>query len=355
MITAPTLTEELARRDFEQVVFCRDPEAGLSSVIAIHDTTFGPSLGGIRMRAYPSEADALADALNLAEAMTYKAVLANLPLGGGKSVINADPTSPHRDRMIEAHARYIGALGGRYIPSIDMGTGTDDLELTSRHVAVVASQQRDPSWFTAAGVVRSVEGALAWANEKGLPGMRVAVQGLGHVGGHLAAMLVDRGAQVVVADIDPGRVAEVVGRTSAEAVAVEEILLADVDVLCPCGPGGVVTEAIADVLKARFLIGAANNMLIDDALAGHLAERAIVHVPDFVANAGGLMAAAADVTAEVAGDEAGLGARIQAIADTSAEVLERSRTTGQDTINVAKDLARQRLAARRSHRPHFEQ
>jgi leucine dehydrogenase len=341
------LTAEIENRDFEQVVLCRDPQAGLRSVIAIHDTTLGPSLGGVRMRAYPTDADALADALNLAEAMTYKAALAGLELGGGKSVINADPTSPDRDRIITAHARYIGALGGRYIPSVDMGTTVDDLELVARHVAVVASQRRDPSWFTAKGVVRSIEAALYWSGEKGLPGTRIAVQGLGHVGQCVVSMLAVAGAEVLITDVDEARVRSTMRHSTATAVPADEILLVDVDVVCPCGPGAVVTGAVAEQLKARFLIGAANNMLATDDVAAILAGRGIIHVPDFVSNAGGLIAAAADLR----GTDDGLHARVDSIARTTTEILDAA--AHRDVITVAKELARARLQERRASRPHF--
>jgi leucine dehydrogenase len=341
------LTTEIDRRDFEQVVLCRDPEAGLRSVIAIHDTTLGPSLGGIRMRHYAADADALADALDLAEAMTYKAALAGLELGGGKSVINADPTSPDRDRIIAAHARYVGALGGRYIPSVDMGTTVADLELVARHVAVVASQRRDPSWFTAKGVVRSIEAALQWSGEKGLSGTRISVQGLGHVGQCVVAMLSAAGAEVLIADVDEARVRSTMRHSTATAVPTDEILLADADVVCPCGPGAVVTEAVAEHLKARYLIGAANNMLAEEYLASALVARGIVYVPDFVSNAGGLIAAAADLR----GTDDGLHARVDGIAATTVEILEAAPNC--DAVTVAKKLARDRLAQRRVHRPHF--
>jgi leucine dehydrogenase len=201
-----TLVDDIEARDFEEVVLCRDPGAGLRSVIAIHDTTLGPALGGIRMRRYASHQAAVRDALDLAEAMTAKAALAGLALGGGKSVIDADPASPGKARIVAAHARYVGALGGRYIPAVDMGTGVADLDVVARHVPVVASERRDPSRFTALGVVRSIEAALRFGGRAGLRGRRVAVQGLGHVGRHVVDLLVAAGAEVLVADVDDARV-----------------------------------------------------------------------------------------------------------------------------------------------------
>jgi leucine dehydrogenase len=340
-----SLTTELAERDFEQLVLCRDPGAGLRSVIAVHDTTLGPALGGIRMRRYPNPDAAVADAMNLAQAMTYKAALAGLPLGGGKSVIDADPTRSDKAALVTAHGRYIAALSGRYIPGVDMGMNVADLDLVARTGARVSSQRRDPSWYTARGVVRSIEAAAGWA---GTPVGRVAVQGLGNVGRHVVDILLAAGAEVVVADLDDARVAGAVA-TGAHAVPAEEILTADADVLCPCAAGGVVTEALLDRLKARLVVGAANNVLATDDVAGSLAERGVVHVPDFVANAGGLMAC----EAELRGTDDGLLEMVDGIADTTLAVLRRGAGSRTGTVAVAVAMAQERLATHRSARPTF--
>jgi leucine dehydrogenase len=340
-----SLTTDLAERDFEQLVLCRDPGVGLRSVIAVHDTTLGPALGGIRMRRYPNHDAAIADAMNLAQAMTYKAALAGLPLGGGKSVIDADPTTVARAELVTAHGRYIAALSGRYIPGVDMGVTVADLNLVARTGARVSSQRRDPSWYTARGVVRSIEAAAGWA---GVPVGRVAVQGLGNVGRHVVDLLLATGAEVVVADLDDARVAGAVA-VGAQAAPATEILTADVDVLCPCAAGGVVTESLLDELKARLVVGAANNVLAADEIAGVLAERGVVHVPDFVANAGGLMAC----EAELRGTDEGLLAKVDRIADTALAVLRRDASSRTGTVAVAVGMAQERLAARRAERPTF--
>lgn len=341
------VTQVMAERDFEQVVLCRDPTSGLESVIAIHDTTLGPSLGGIRMRAYPDREAAVADALDLAEAMTYKAALAGLELGGGKSVINADPTSSGRRELLAAHARYIGALGGRYIPAVDMGTTTEDLEFVGRHVPVVSSQRRDPSYFTARGVVASIRAAVEIADGAELRGLRVAVQGLGNVGSNVVALLAAEGVRLTIGDIDAARVRSACREFEATAVPVEDLLIADVDLVCPCAGGAAITEPVLDRLKARYIVGAANNVLADRALAGRLVDRGIVHVPDFVANAGGLIAC----EAEIRDDDTTLLDRVDAIAATAAAVLVEAGQTRRDTVSVAIDLAHARLDARRAGRP----
>ena len=322
--------------------------AGLRSVIAVHDTTLGPALGGIRMRRYPDHDAAVADAMNLAQAMTYKAALAGLPLGGGKSVIDADPTAANKAQLVTAHGRYIAALSGRYVPGVDMGMTVADLDLVARTGARVSSQRRDPSWYTARGVLRSIEAAAGWA---GSPAGRigsVAVQGLGNVGRHVVDLLLSAGARVLVADLDDARVA---GAAAAGAIPVpaDEILTADVDVLCPCAAGGVITEALLDELKARLVVGAANNVLAGDELAGALAERGIVHVPDFVANAGGLMAC----EAELRGTDDGLLSKVDGIADTALAVLRQDVGHRTGTVAVAVAMAQQRLSAHRAARPTF--
>lgn len=344
-----TLMTDLADSDFEQLVLCRDPGAGLASVIAVHDTTLGPSLGGVRMRSYPDPDFAVADAMNLAEAMTYKAALAGLPLGGGKSVIDADPTRPDRDVLLAAHARYIGTLGGRYLPSVDMGTTPRDLEYMSRWLPGRRGKAADPSPSTARGVVRAMEAAARSTGADGLRGLRVAVQGLGNVGRHVVSLLYRAGATTLVADIDDVRIRHARDLYGAQPVSVEDILTADVDVLCPCAAGGVVTERLAETMPAWILVGAANNLLAHDSLAGALAARDIVHVPDFVANAGGLMAAEADLRE----DDSGLDAAVDGIAATTEAVLRRAAGSGLDPVTVAVQMAREVLAARRADRPHI--
>lgn len=313
-----------------------------ASVIAIHDTTLGPALGGVRMLSYSDPEAAVRDAMNLAQSMTYKSAVAGLSLGGGKSVINAPADAPARNDLLAAHGRYIASLGGRYIPGADMGTGAADMDLLARYVPRVSSR-RDPSRFTARGVLRALDAAVAWA---GAGSRRVAVQGLGKVGMYLVELLAARGTQVVVTDIDAGRVAQAVSSYGAEAVPVDDILVTDADVLCPCAAGGVLTEAVIDQLKARLVVPGANNALAADADAAQLAARGIVFVPDFVANAGGVIAC----EAEVKGTDAGIEAKIDAIGSTTTAILEEASQRGLDTLIVAKLLAERRL---KGQRPYF--
>ena len=325
--------------EFEQLTTVRDPDSGIRSVVAIHDTTMGPSLGGVRMRAYPSFDDAVRDAMALARAMTYKSALAGLRLGGGKSVIDATATPAAKAAFLPVHARHVAALGGRYIPGADMGTDAADMEVLARDVPVVSSR-RDPSPFTARGVLRAVEATLGRQGHR-LAGRRIAVQGLGKVGSALVGLLRAAGAEVLVADTDDARVRAARG-AGAVAMPVGEILTADADVLCPCAAGGVLTPAVLDALRARAVVPGANNPLAGDSGAAVLAARGVDYVPDFVANAGGVIVC----EAEVLGSDDGIEEKIDAIGTTAVRILDEAAGRGTDTVTVAHELARARLAAR---------
>ncbi|MBB5158703.1 Glu/Leu/Phe/Val family dehydrogenase [Saccharopolyspora phatthalungensis] len=336
-----SIIRDMAERDFEQLVVCRDRARGLRSVIAVHNTALGPALGGIRIKRYRTDVEAAQDAMNLAEAMTYKAALAGLRLGGGKSVINADPASQKTRDLLIAHAEYINTLGGRYIPAVDSGTTVADLALIADHVPLVSSQQRDPSYFTAIGVFSSMQAAVQQANLGELRGARVGVQGAGHVGMYLVELLADAGAKVVVADLDADRVRMACEKYGATAEDPAEILAADLDIAAPCGLGGTVDEQAAETMKAPVIVGAANNILADAGVADVLTRRGIVYVPDFIANAGGLMACEAELRC----DDDGLEDRVRRIGDTAAQVLREAASTQCDTVSVALRFARERIAA----------
>ncbi len=336
--------DTLAAQDFEQLSVQRIP-GGFASIVAVHDTTLGPALGGVRIRKYASDDLAAADALRLARAMTFKAALAGLALGGGKSVINADPHADKTIEMLEAHGRHVAAFGGRYIPGADMGTGPADLAVIGRYAPQVSSDRRDPSPYTARGVVASIDTVSKRLSgngigHRGLDGLRVAVQGVGNVGLGIVEQLTARGALVTVADPDPGRVALAVEVHGATAGTLDGVLLADVDVVCPAGPGLTITETVAGSLRAGAVVGAANNMFAGPDVGATLTARGIVHVPDFVSNAGGLISCAAEVGGE---DEfVGRVDRIGAVVD---EILHHAAATGTDPESAAVALAYRRIAA----------
>ncbi|MCY3704966.1 MAG: Glu/Leu/Phe/Val dehydrogenase [Gammaproteobacteria bacterium] len=285
--------EEMAACRHYQLVFWSEPEAGYRGIIAIHDTTLGPALGGTRLWTYASEADALTDALRLARGMTYKAAIAGLKLGGGKSVILADERQRDRERLFRAHGRAVESLGGRYITAEDVGTSVDDMEFVraeTRWVAGVRGGSGDPSPATAHGVY---QGIRACARERYgdpcLEGRHVTVQGVGHVGYQLCAELAAEGARLTIADINPGSVECAVREFGATAVAAEAIYDVPADIFAPCALGGVINDRTVARLRVDIVAGSANNQLAEPRHGDALQKRGILFAPDYVINAGGLI------------------------------------------------------------------
>jgi leucine dehydrogenase len=284
----------MSERGHEQLVFWNDPEIGYRGIIAIHDTTMGPALGGTRFWNYDSDRDAVVDALRLSRGMTYKAAITGLNLGGGKSVIWGDNKTIDREMIFRAHGRAVESLGGRYITAEDVGTSPDDMEFVSmetEHVVGLLGRSGDPSPVTAYGVYRGIKASAAVRyGSDALSGRRVVVQGLGHVGYHLCEDLAAEGAVLTVTDIDPQRVQRVVDDFDAEAVAPDDVYEVDGDIFAPCALGAVINDDTIDRLKYAIIAGAANNQLAHGEVHGEaLSERGILYAPDYVINAGGLI------------------------------------------------------------------
>lgn len=330
----------------EQVVFCHDPKANYRGIIAIHDTTLGPALGGTRLWNYETDADALVDVLRLSRAMTYKAAVAGLNLGGGKAVIIGDPkvAGKERELLFRAHGRFIETLGGRYITAEDVGTSVEDMECIrkeTRHVAGTAGRSGDPSPLTAYGVYCGIKAAARERyGDESLRGLRVAVQGLGHVGFHLCELLSYEGAELVVTDIDAARVQRAVETFGAEAVAPERIYGVKAAIFAPCALGGVVNEETIPQFGFDIIAGAANNQLAEARHGHELARRGILYAPDYVINAGGLINVCGELEgwpAETARRKAG------EIYETLRRVFELAREEGIPTHEAADRMAEQRL------------
>lgn len=337
-----TALTTFAEQDFEQLLVTRDG-TGRRGFIAVHDTSLGPALGGVRIRRYPDDETAAADALRLARAMTYKAALAGLPLGGGKSVINADPRTEKTPELLAAHGRAVARLGGRYIPAADMGTGPADLRAIGAHAPVVAGAERDPSPSTARGVAAAMRAVALRRGHGSLEGLRVAVQGVGNVGMHLLALLHAEGARTLVDDLDPLRVRDAVTRFGAEPADGRDVLVADVDLVCPAGAGLVLDADRIERVRAWAVVPAANNALASDELAERLRERGVDLVPDFVANAGGLISCEAEIRGAAVDTD-----RLDAIGNTTAEVLAAADADGVDSLTAATAVADRRIAAARA-------
>ncbi len=342
-------------QEHEQVVVCHEPEAGLRAIIAVHDTTLGPALGGIRMWRYDSDEAALTDVLRLSRGMTYKNALAGLDLGGGKTVVLGDPRTQKTDLLFRALGRFVDSLGGRYLAAEDVGTSTADAELVAletTHITglpVERGGSGDPSPMTAWGVFCGIRAALAEAGlGEELAGVRVAVQGAGHVGAGLVRHLLDAGARVTVADLYPDRVEPLVALGAATCPA-DRVHLEECEVFAPCALGAVIRPETIDSLRCRVVAGAANNQLLDPAMGDALHARGIVYAPDFVINAGGVI----NISEELgrAYDLERARRSVERIAATLAAVFARSRRDGIAPHAAADRLAEERIAAARATRP----
>lgn len=292
---------QMAKREHEQVLFTHEQTSGYRGIIAIHDTTLGPALGGCRFWDYASEEEALIDVLRLARAMTYKAAVAGLNLGGGKSVIIGDNRITRREMIFRAHGRAVESLKGRYITAEDVGTSVEDMDyvhMETEYVVGIAGRSGDPSPVTAYGVYRGMKAcALKRYGDDSLKDKRVAVRGLGHVGYHLCENLAAEGARLIVTDINEEKVARVVEDFSAEAVSPDAIIEVDADIFAPCALGAIINSESIPKLRVDIIAGGANNQLEtpEDNMA--LLERGILYAPDYVINAGGLIS----VYSELAG------------------------------------------------------
>jgi leucine dehydrogenase len=334
----------------ERAVYVNDAGAGLRAIVAIHSTALGPAFGGCRMWPYAGDGAALADALRLSRGMTYKAAICGLPYGGGKSVILGDPRVPPRGDKTPALLRTMGraveSLGGRYIVADDVGTSLDDLAVMreeTRHTAAATQQAKAPLPVTATGVFGALMAAARHVfGASDLKGLTVAVQGLGHVGYPLARFVREKGGRLVVSDLDPARVDGAVREFGATAAPPEAIYDAEAEIFSPCALGGVLDDATIPRLKARLVCGGANNQLAAQRHDAALAARGLCYVPDYLANAGGVI----DFHQESIDDspQAVLRAvgRIGAIA---AEVLAEAKRTGRTPLAVADAIVRARLAA----------
>ncbi|GAA0443769.1 branched-chain amino acid dehydrogenase [Lentibacillus halophilus] len=282
--------------DYEQLVFCQDKNSGLKAVIAIHDTTLGPALGGTRMWNYDSEADAIEDALRLARGMTYKNAAAGLNLGGGKAVIFGDPQKDKNPEMFRAFGRYIQSLNGRFITAEDVGTTVDDMDLIYMETDYVTGTSPEfgssgnPSPVTGYGLYI---GMKATANEAfgsdALEGKTVAVQGMGNVAYELCRHLHHEGADLIVTDINREAVQRAVDDFGAEAVAPNDIYSVDCDIYAPCALGAVINDETIPQLTAKAIAGSANNQLKSDEHGEMIHEKGIVFAPDYVINSGGVI------------------------------------------------------------------
>lgn len=337
--------------DHEQVVFCSDDKSGLKAIIAIHNSNLGPALGGCRMWPYASEEEAVRDVLRLSRGMTYKSALANLKLGGGKSVVIGNPRTQKTPQLLEALARAVERVNGRYIAAEDSGTSVADIKYMAqftKHVAGIVDKPTDtgmrsgdPSPATAYGTFVGIKAAVKQKlGRNHLDGLKVAVQGIGNVGFDLAKQLHEAGARLWVADIHQEQLERARAELGATVVAADQIYGLDVDVFAPCALGAILNDQTIPQLKAKIVAGASNNQLAEARHGVALMERGILYAPDYVINAGGII----DVYHERIGfDRAALIKHIDGIYDNLLEIFERAAKEERPTGEVADVIAEERF------------
>ncbi|KEO91114.1 amino acid dehydrogenase [Erythrobacter longus] len=328
--------------DHEFVHFVRDHASGLTAIIAVHSTHLGPGAGGTRFWHYPNPKDGLRDALRLSRGMSYKNAMAGLPAGGGKAVLLADEARTKTPEMLAAFARAVEGLGGRYITAQDVGMSQDDmvaLKANTDHVAGLPGQGGDPGPYTARGVFLGVKAAAQRALGAGdMRGVRVAIQGLGSVGGGLARYLAAEGAELTLADINRDRATAMAEELGGTAVSADQILAAEADIISPNALGAIITEQSIDALKAKVVAGGANNQLATGSEGAMLRDRGILYAPDYVINAGGIINVLRHVDNA---DDDEINARIDRIPGRLSQVWDESDTSGQSPDVVADRMAQE--------------
>ena len=330
----------------EQMVLCHEPSCGYLGIIAIHDTTLGPALGGTRYWQYASSDEAMTDALRLSKGMTYKAAVAGLSLGGGKSVIVGDNKRTDREAVFRSHGRFIETLNGRYITAEDVGTSPSDMEIIRQetdHVVGLLGRSGDPSPVTAYGVYMGVKATARerWGSDD-LSGKSVLVQGAGKVAYYLSSHLKDEGARIYISDIDREKVQRAVDEFGAKAVGVDEIYDQKADIYAPCALGATINDDTLKRLKVEVIAGGANNQLAEERHGDLLAERGMLYAPDYVINGGGLI--------NVYGERNGWTleqAKVKAgeIYDTLLRIYAIARRDGIPSYQAADRLAEERIAS----------
>ncbi|MDQ4075732.1 MAG: leucine dehydrogenase [Chloroflexota bacterium] len=350
----------MAEHGHEQLSFFTDAGSGLRAIIGIHDTTLGPALGGARMYPYEREEDAILDVLRLSEGMSYKAAMAKLSLGGGKTVIIGNPRTDKSPDLFRALGRAVDKLGGRYITAEDVGTTVDDLIQVSQTTDFVTGLPvemgggGDPSPWTAVGVLRGMEACALhrWGTTE-LKGRRVVIQGIGKVGYALAELLHERGVELIVTDVSRQTLERAQQELDAMVVGLDEIYSVESDIFAPCALGAILNDETIPQLRCEIVAGSANNQLKEPRHGRMLMERDILYAPDYVINAGGLINVAAEL--EPHGyDEQITRQRVFAIFDNVARVVERAKREGTPTSVAADREARQRIREGKVRQKEFD-
>jgi leucine dehydrogenase len=342
------VTERMALHNHEQVVFCQDNATGLKAIVAIHNTTLGPAVGGTRMWMYASEGDALTDVLRLSRGMTYKSALAGLNIGGGKAVIIADSKKDKNEALMRSFGKFVDGLGGRYITAEDMGVGTRDMEyvkMETDHVVGLPDYMGgggDPSPVTAYGVYMGMKASVKeQTGSDSLAGKTIVVQGVGHVGEYLVEYLVKENAHVIITDIYEDRVNDVVKKYGVKAILPSEVYSTPMDIYSPCAMGATVSKETLEQLSCGIICGAANNQLAVETEDGQrVLDKGILYAPDYLVNAGGII----NCYWEIVGynRQASL-AQAELIYDTTLKIYSASKEKGIPSYLAANQMAEQRI------------
>ena len=337
----------------ESLHFFSDEATGLQAIIAVHSTALGPAAGGCRRWNYTSNADALTDALRLSRGMTYKNAVAGLKFGGGKAVILGNDSAPKSADLFAAFGRAVDSLGGRYITAEDVGCSVEDMRSVREQTEFVSglpqsgtSAGGDPSPWTAIGCLEGIQAAVqSRLGVDSLKGLRVAVQGVGHVGLHLCRLLHAEGAELLVSDVNRANLDAASAELPVTVVAPTELLYADVDVLAPCALGNILTSTTIPRIRAKVVAGAANNQLATAADGARLADRDILYAPDYVINAGGIISVAREYYGSSSEDE--VRADVSRIRERLQAIFDEAKSSGRPTNELADKLARDLVAAAR--------
>ncbi len=342
--------EKIREYGCEEIAFCYDKNTGLQAIIVIHDTTLGPALGGTRLWDYPTEEDALIDALRLANGMTRKASISGIDAGGAKAVIIAKPEQK-TEALLRAYGRFVNTFHGRFITGEDVGINVEDARIIAKeteYVLGISEEVGDPSPFTAHGVV---SGMRACINEvfgtSSLSGLKVAIQGIGNVGYNLARILHQEGAELIVTDVREELIKKIASELGVKVVSPEEIYSVECNVFAPCALGAIINDETIPQLRCRVVAGSANNQLKENTHGDELHRRGILYAPDYAINAGGLISAYIDwkkpSTEEIM-------KKVEEIGERIGEIISASKKTGEPTHAIARKVADERIQKRKKQK-----
>ena len=351
-ISENPIISQMSTMGHDQILFCSDNETGLKAIIAIHDTTLGPALGGTRMWTYDNEIEALNDVLRLSRGMTYKNAISNLALGGGKAVIIGDSKSMKSEALFRRFGRFVDSLAGNYITAEDVGISPSDMVWVSKetkHVVGLPGKSGDPSPVTAFGTYMGMKACskLNYGSDS-LQGRKILVQGVGHVGEYLVQYLSKEGAEIFISDIHEDTLSRISKEFGATQIDLNDVYDIDMDIYAPCALGGTLNNDTISRLKCQIVAGAANNQLKTEDLHGKaLLERGILYAPDFAVNAGGVINCFSEV--EGLSSEWAL-KKAEGIYDTIFDIVKRSKNENIPSHIIAMQMAQEKIdAAHQSH------